>query len=257
MESANGYKLLNFVLGALAVYIAPFKTILILLFLLIVIDTILGMWRAFKWRVFSSRKFKCTYKKLVMYMSAIIVSIVMIHILKQLVDINNLVYIVYWIVGILALSEFFSILENLNDLGLNIPMIRIFTKLKTSIPFMPRYSIDWKKKIYDQTCTILKEEYRPVYDMWLEYSEQIINEATDVKYIIKSEEKQRMLMDAYKVRIKTNLVSQYPDAEDYINELINLYDKYAPIERQNLYELIYAGLLVDTKKYNNNNEFMV
>jgi phage-related holin len=95
------------VFTALAVFIAPIKSIMIAVSILIVADAITGIWASQKkGEPFSSRKFFASITKLLIYLFLIMVSqIVELHLISQIPFVQLSVYFIVF-------YEFSSFLEN-------------------------------------------------------------------------------------------------------------------------------------------------
>lgn len=105
-------------ISVLALFFSPFYMSLTILFILIIIDTALGGYYAYKTRRFTSRGFKKSLHKLITYF----ISIFAVRLLEM--GIRELVYteaITNLMTGYLVVTEAISVLRNLTLLGAPLP----------------------------------------------------------------------------------------------------------------------------------------
>lgn len=104
--------------GTIVAAFAPFKISIIILFIMIIIDTLCGSIYAVKIKKFRSSKFKKFLPKLITYFLAVIVSRLLEIGLSELFE---TILITKIIIGFLTLTEAMSIMEKLTLMGVPIP----------------------------------------------------------------------------------------------------------------------------------------
>lgn len=174
-------------LGVILTLFAPVQTSIIIVFIMILLDAITGIWCAMKSKRFNSRTLKKNLKKVVIY-SACILTI-------RLVEVGALTgfettILTQFMAGFLIITEAISILENLTILGLPIPMGYINVLFKQirmdALEEIIRESQkeikgleDIEDIIYYQVPTIKSENKRKLlkikFEAWLQVAKEIIN----------------------------------------------------------------------------------
>ncbi|SKA80089.1 toxin secretion/phage lysis holin [Caloramator quimbayensis] len=109
---------IKLIVGSFIMIFSPFKVSIIVLFILIIIDTITACSYAIKIRKFTSRRFQRAVKKIAVYFTTVFVVRLLEIGIETIIQTNMVTRL---ILSFLILTEAISILENLTLLGLPIP----------------------------------------------------------------------------------------------------------------------------------------
>jgi len=242
MGQSSYYKLLNIAGAFIINLLLPFQIIIFALSILVGADSLLGVIRAFKFKVFSSAKFKRIITKILLYLITILICTVVDTFV--LTEIGISFQITQYVIALLCLTEFFSCLENLSDLGVKIPYIYIFTKLKNAIPFLPnpRQLSNKMNKAIDRASESIPDTYNQIYHTWVNYSLTFTEENMNQKL---TEDQLLTIVDCQKTTLLVLLKRKVnePNILKYIDYLIKLYNEYPPISKDNLFLLVNKGVL--------------
>jgi toxin secretion/phage lysis holin len=221
--------------------------IIIALGIMISADSILGVMRAIKFKVFSSGKFKRIAVKVVLYSITIIIcTVIDTHVLCQF---GVHFTITQYVIALLCLTEFFSCIENLSDLGVKIPYIYIFSKLKNSIPFIPnpRELSNKIDRLIDSTSESIPKNYKDIYEIWVKHTRLFTEENINAKC---AKDDLSIIVDCQKKRLEALLMKDADydkKIEKYIKYLLDLYTVNPPTTNDSLYILINKGVLFEFK----------
>jgi hypothetical protein len=205
---------------------------------------LLGTFRAIKHKIFSSRRFRSGLFKGVLYVIVVGVGIIVDSLLNKcgIISFNAMTI---GIMTVIALTEFFSILEHLSDFGLNIPYMEFINKYRNSIPLLSSLS----KNINSMTSIpeielILTDKCYKVYNEWIENTKCLMNilngpniKDSDVKLI--------MDVNTLKIRNKLHIMFDDPQSFDYIEYLVSLFNEIIPNSDCNFYQLANKGIMYE------------
>ena len=232
-------KILNFVIPVLLSIIVPAREALIILFVAVMIDTILGIIKSIRFKIFSSSRLKGVFLKLLMYTSLIIIGSIFDIVSAKIISLP--VSIMQIFVLILATHEMISSLENVGSMGVNLPFIEILSKFKIPLhldAIRERvYGNNLIQDIKDEAAIILGKDKAEIYQYWITILKRISKELQS--YLISDKVK---VTNALNVRI-TGFMSAIRDKDPgYVDYLCSLTLKILPYTKDQLYILANIGI---------------
>ncbi|MCX7884807.1 MAG: phage holin family protein [Caloramator sp.] len=140
---------IKLIAGSFFIIFSPFKVSIIVLFILIIIDTITACSYAIKIKKFTSRRFQRAVKKIAVYFTTVFVVRLLEIGIETLIQTNMVTRL---ILSFLILTEAISILENLTLLGLPISpkIIKLLIGSLNLNKFSGLFGKDFDKQFYNK-----------------------------------------------------------------------------------------------------------
>ncbi|QCX34187.1 phage holin family protein [Caloramator sp. E03] len=252
---------IKLIIGSFIMIFSPFKVSIVILFVLIIIDTITACSYAIRIRKFTSRRFQKAVKKIVVYFTTVFVVRLLEVGVATLIQTNIATRL---ILSFLILTEAISILENLTLLGLPIPnvVLKLMLGSLNLDKFDDIFGKEFTNKTYNkeiddiiqyQLAFINDETMRKLLKIEFEEWKNVLN-LIDVQITDYNSENQDLLFYRISSLIdvtKKSMLDKWTDEDikqDIINKYKNCHDKIIQTLIETIKMICYSNESIEKKK---------